>query len=172
MEPLKEFVRKMVKDATNRRMLGDSAKLRHILVSGELGTGKSTAAEHICEMLKLTGGIKTHSEEVPEWDDGKWESKAKHACAARTRSGLGMVAANAPEIRAHTVPDIPCCVRDTSATQLPNLSAPGSWVKYSRRLTLAFVSSGQVHDHDSEDGQQGRGAEALPAAPPLPAAHH
>ena len=99
MEPLKEFVRKMVKDATNRRMLGDSAKLRHILVSGELGTGKSTAAEHICEMLKLTGGIKTHSEEVPEWDDGKWESKAKHACAARTRSGLGMVAANAPEIR-------------------------------------------------------------------------
>ena len=84
MEPLKEFVRKMVKDATNRRMLGDSAKLRHILVSGELGTGKSTAAEHICEMLKLTGGIKTHSEEVPEWDDGKWESKAKHACAARS----------------------------------------------------------------------------------------
>ena len=35
-------------------------------------------------------------------------------------------------------------MRDTSVTQLPNHSAPGSWVKYSLRLTLAFVSSGQV----------------------------
>ena len=56
MRPLKEFLDQRVKDVTERHAIDDSKALRHVLISGPLGAGKSTAAKFICDMFELTGG--------------------------------------------------------------------------------------------------------------------
>ena len=80
LAPLKAFVRQRVKDVAGRTMLGDTRKLRHVLVFGAHGAGKSTAAERLSDMFQIMGDVRTHGDdEVPEWEDGKWESKERHA---------------------------------------------------------------------------------------------
>ena len=129
MRPLKEFLDQRVKDVTERHAIDDSKALRHVLISGPLGAGKSTAAKFICDMFELTGGPSSTTpramryseygttrvcgnpgvagtymwlswyvfcsilagldaqgvcgagcdDEMPEWEEGKWESKKRHA---------------------------------------------------------------------------------------------
>ena len=66
MKPLKEFVRQRVADLTGRGLLGEKTKLRHILICGELGTGKNLASTTAFELFKLTGVVKEVKQGVPK----------------------------------------------------------------------------------------------------------
>ena len=70
MQPLKAFAGQRMKDIAGRKIVGDSTALRHILLTGELGTGKTIAAANMCAMFLLTDGIATHSVEVPGGSGG------------------------------------------------------------------------------------------------------
>ena len=66
MKPLKEFVRQSIADLTGRGLLGEKTKLRHVLICGELGTGKNLASTTVFKLFKLTGVVKIIKQGVPK----------------------------------------------------------------------------------------------------------
>jgi hypothetical protein len=66
LQPLKEFIRQRVADFSGRRLLKEKAPLRHMLVCGELGTGKDMSADFAFQLFKVVGAIEKRTHGVPK----------------------------------------------------------------------------------------------------------
>ena len=56
MEKLKAFIADEIDDAVGRYALGESLNFRHVLLAGDLGSGKHTAAQQIARLAVVLGG--------------------------------------------------------------------------------------------------------------------
>eukprot|EP00854_Cymbomonas_tetramitiformis_P003928 gene3928-4894_t len=65
LEPVKAWVAEQVADAAGRFAFGELLPVRHVLVKGELGTGKKTAAEIVLRLLRI---LSTEDSESSESD--------------------------------------------------------------------------------------------------------
>jgi Holliday junction resolvasome RuvABC ATP-dependent DNA helicase subunit len=54
---VKTHVREQVTDAMGRKTKGESMRLRHVVISGDFGTGKRTAAELVARLGKVLGEV-------------------------------------------------------------------------------------------------------------------
>lgn len=58
LQPLKDYCAALRGDCLARAALGDEPLVRNVLLSGSLGTGKKTAAQLICTLLRALGAAK------------------------------------------------------------------------------------------------------------------
>jgi hypothetical protein len=75
LKPVKEFVRQRIADMAGRTAASDSAQCRHIMIFGELGTGKNIASKTVCDLFILANYLTGRTSQIPE------AGKIKRNCA-------------------------------------------------------------------------------------------
>jgi hypothetical protein len=75
LKPVKEFVRQRIADMAGRTAASDSTQCRHIMIFGELGTGKNIASKTVCDLFILAKYLTGRTSQIPE------AGKIKRNCA-------------------------------------------------------------------------------------------